>query len=127
MENIASINARQPYPSFDDYSTLQLGGRKMPATREAATKFEALFVQQLIETMRETVRAINPDPLFGGGQDAQIFMSMLDEELAKGIAAEGSFGLADSLELQLNGQRSSSAAYRPINDAESLNNLLMRG
>lgn len=127
MENMTPINARQPYPMFDDYSTLQLGGRAMPTTREAAIKFEALFVQQLIQTMRETVRAINPNPLFGGGQDSKIFMSMFDEELANGIAAEGGLGLADALVQQLDGHSFSSASYRPIHDAELFNNLNVRG
>jgi flagellar protein FlgJ len=127
MDGMTPINARQSYPMFDDYSVLQLGGRAMPTTRKAATEFEALFVQQLIQTMRETVRSINPDPLFGGGQDAQIFMSMFDQELAKGIAAEGGLGLADALVRQLDGHSLSSASYRPISDAESFNNLNVRG
>lgn len=127
MEGITSINAQQLSSAFGDYATLQLGERAMPTTREAATKFEAMFIQQLIKTMRETVRAINPDPLFGGGHDAQVFMSMFDEELAKGMAAEGGLGLADALLQELDGHRLSSALYRPIRDVESFTNLNVSG
>ncbi len=123
MDPIGSLHINQPYPSFNDAATLQLGGRAMPTTKEAATQFEALFVQHLIQTMRETVRAINPDPMLGGGQDSEIFMSMFDQELAKGIAADGGLGLANSLMRQLDGESSSPAESRPIQHADSLINL----
>ena len=124
MDLLGPLNPHQLLPTFAEKATMQFGGTGGPTTREAATQFEALFVQQLIQTMRETVRAINPNPLFGGGQDAQIFMSMFDEELAKGIAAEGGLGLADSLVEQLDRYGSSSTSIRPIQGTESLDNLL---
>ena len=126
MDLLGPMTPHRLYPMLADDATLQMDGSARPTTQEAATKFEAMFVQQIIKTMRETVRAINPNPLFGGGQDAQIFMSMFDEQLAKGIAEEGGLGLADALVEQLDSHGSSFAADRPIRDSESLNNFVMR-
>lgn len=64
------------------------------ALREVAQQFEAMFVQQIMKTMR--------DASFKGGeliesQAMDTFQSMHDKEISLHIARRGSFGLADML------------------------------
>ncbi len=64
------------------------------ALREVAQQFEAMFVQQIMKTMREAG--------FKGGeliesQAMDTFQSMHDKEISLQMAKRGSFGLADML------------------------------
>ncbi len=65
------------------------------ALREAAEDFEALFVRQLLATMRRTVPEGDAE-LRGPGMD--IYEGMLDAQFAEHIAGSGrGLGLADML------------------------------
>jgi Rod binding domain-containing protein len=64
------------------------------ALREVAQQFEAMFIQQIMKTMREAG--------FQGGeliesQALDTFQSMHDKEISLQMAKRGSFGLADML------------------------------
>lgn len=64
------------------------------ALREVAQQFEAMFIQQIMKTMREAG--------FKGGeliesQAMDTFQSMHDKEISMQMARRGSFGLADML------------------------------
>ncbi len=64
------------------------------ALREVAQQFEAMFIQQIMKTMREAG--------FKGGeliesQAMDTFQSMHDKEISLQMAKRGSFGLADML------------------------------
>lgn len=62
--------------------------------RKATRDFEAVFIQQLVKVMRETV----PDSgLVDGGQSEDIFSGLLDEHLSTLTAGEHPSGLADAL------------------------------
>ena len=68
--------------------------RESGALREVAQQFEAMFVQQIMKTMREAG--------FKGGelvesQAMDTFQSMHDKEISLQMARRGSFGLADML------------------------------
>lgn len=68
--------------------------RESGALRETAQQFEAMFVQQMMKTMR--------DASFQGGgliesQAMDTFQSMHDREISLQMARRGSFGLADML------------------------------
>ncbi len=69
-------------------------GKTMDATKKAAKDFEAVFISQFLGSMFE---GIKPDGMFGGGQGEQIFRSMMLEQYGKQVAAQGGFGLADSV------------------------------
>jgi peptidoglycan hydrolase FlgJ len=63
--------------------------------RSAAQDFEALFVRQLLATMRRSVPEGNSDMK---GTGSEIYESMLDAEFANHIAKSGrGLGLADML------------------------------
>lgn len=65
---------------------------------QAAQDFEALFVKQMLNTMRKTV---DKGELFNGGQAEEIFEDMLYDERAKMMTRNAGFGLADSLYRQM--------------------------
>ncbi|MBI9085919.1 MAG: rod-binding protein [Desulfobacterales bacterium] len=79
-------------------------GKTDPAPRRLASacaELESLFIKQLFEQMRAT---IPKSGLLGGGSTEALFTSMLDQEMAKELAARGGIGLASLLRDQLAGQ-----------------------
>lgn len=62
--------------------------------RKAVADFEALFINQMLKTMRETV---NKGDLFNGGNGEEIYTSLLDAELSRVMAQAGGIGLGDIL------------------------------
>lgn len=67
----------------------------------ACAELESLFIKQLFEQMRAT---IPKSGLLGGGSTEALFTSMLDQEMAKELAARGGIGLASLLRDQLAGR-----------------------
>lgn len=66
--------------------------------REAAAQFEAVFVQQMLASMRATV----PEGgLIDAGQAEDLFAGMLDQHMAEMMAGQGESGLADAIYRQL--------------------------
>jgi peptidoglycan hydrolase FlgJ len=67
---------------------------------EAATKFEGVFLQMVMSSMRDTVPK---DSIFGkdsaGAQET--WQGMLDDEYSQAMAKGGGIGLAKQLEEQL--------------------------
>ena len=73
------------------------------ATRNAKLKrvckeFESIFTYEVLKSMRRTVEK---GDLFHGGQGEEIYESLLDQELSKGIAGAGPRSLAEQLYRQL--------------------------
>ena len=69
------------------------------ALRAVATEFEALFVKQMLSSMRGT---LNPEnDLLHGGLSQDIFEDMLYDEYSKVMAKAGSIGIADLIVQQL--------------------------
>jgi peptidoglycan hydrolase FlgJ len=66
------------------------------ALKGAATQFEAIFVNMLLKSMRESLPR---DGMFNS-ETTRLYTGMLDQQLAQGIAAKG-LGLADALVKQL--------------------------
>lgn len=67
-------------------------------TVKAAQDFEALFINEFLGTMFESVPTDGP---FGGGPGEAIFRSLMIDQYSKTIAAQGGFGLADTVKRQL--------------------------
>jgi flagellar protein FlgJ len=66
---------------------------------EAACRdFESLFVNYLMQKMRDTVP---DDSLFGGGQAEKIYTGMLDNEVAKSVSQHRGIGLAAMMYAQM--------------------------
>lgn len=74
-------------------------GAKTPAEKEVAMKrlvkvsqdFESIFLGYMLKTMRGTVPKSD---FFGDKKEEDIFGSMRDEEMAKGMAKAGGIGLS---------------------------------
>ena len=78
-------------PSGDDARTrVQL--------RKSAEDFEAIFLEIVLKSMRESVQKSG---LVDGGNAEDIYRSMLDSEYAKTLAAQRNTGLSASIESQL--------------------------
>lgn len=74
-------------------------GAPRPGTEEAKLKevcrdFEAIFIKQMLDSMRKTVQKTG---LLDGGMAEDIFDDMLYDEHAKIMSKTGSFGIADLL------------------------------
>jgi flagellar protein FlgJ len=67
------------------------------ALEKAATQFEALFLQMLLKSMRESVPQ---DGLFDN-EATRTYIGMLDQQFAAGLSGKGKLGLADLLVKQL--------------------------
>jgi peptidoglycan hydrolase FlgJ len=77
--------SRAPTPAADDRAQAQL--------RAAAEAFEAVFLRQMIGSMRQARLA---EDIFGSSATDQ-FRDMGDANLADSMARQGSFGIADLL------------------------------
>ena len=65
---------------------------------EVSQEFEAIFIKQMLNVMRETV---NKSGLIDGGMAEEIFEDMLYDEYALKMSQTAQFGLADSIYKQL--------------------------
>lgn len=69
---------------------------------DAATQFEGVFIEMLMNAMQETVPQ---QTLMGGDNSAeQTWQSMLNDERSQAMAKNGGFGLAQQLESQFRNQ-----------------------
>ena len=69
------------------------------ALEKVATQFEALFMQMMLKSMRESV----PQDGMFDSEATRTYMGMLDQQLATSLAGRNGLGLADMLVKQLRG------------------------
>lgn len=81
--------------------------------RGAAQQFEALFLQMMLKSMRDTI----PDGGLLDSQQGEFYQSMLDQQWAQTMAGRG-IGLADHLVAQLEGQVGASPSRSGVADGE---------
>ncbi|MCC5881517.1 MAG: flagellar assembly peptidoglycan hydrolase FlgJ [Halomonas sp.] len=81
--------------------------------RGAAQQFEALFLQMMLKSMRDTI----PSGGMLDSQQAEFYQSMLDQQWAQTMAGRG-IGLADHLVAQLETQMGISPARSGVADRE---------
>ena len=68
---------------------------------EAAAKaFEAVFMRQMIGSMRQAKLTSDDDNPLGGGSAADQFRDLQDARLADSMVAKGGFGIAEMLTRQ---------------------------
>lgn len=61
---------------------------------KACAEFESIFINHMLKSMRDTV---SEDGLLGDSNESKIIRSMFDENLSRGIAKSGGFGLGKML------------------------------
>lgn len=70
------------------------------ALREAARHFEALFIQMMLQSMRDASVSDDEDELFDS-KEGRMYWEMFDQNIAMEMTRERSIGLADMLMRQL--------------------------
>ena len=90
-----SINSARSYLDFEGLGQLKGQARQNAdsAMRETAQQFEALFIQQMLKTMRATIEKSE----LSESSHIETFENMFDKEVALKIAKRGGTGLADML------------------------------
>ena len=77
------------------------------ATRETATQFEALFIHEMLKTMRQTIEKSDLN-----GSDAEdTFQEMYDRELSQQLAKRNTQGVADMLVKHLDRAKAPQPAF----------------
>lgn len=74
------------------------GTERQKALKNACRDFESLFVNYMLEQMRQTVPQ---DGMFGGGQAEKMYTSMMDSEISKEISRQRGLGLAPMMYHQM--------------------------
>jgi Rod binding domain-containing protein len=74
------------------------GGKNMAAIEKAANEFESVFIAQFLGTMFSGIKS---DGITGGGQGEEMFRSLLMNQYAEGLQAQGGFGLAAQVKAQM--------------------------
>ena len=94
------------YPDLPGLSRLRAAARREDpeALQAAATQFEAMFLQMMLQSMRETTPG---DSLFGG--DVGLYRDLFDRQISLELAKSGGIGFADLLIRQI-GQETTQAA-----------------
>lgn len=75
-----------------------LNDRKAKEVENAASDFEAMFLSEMLSHMFETTGV---DPMFGGGEQEELWRGMMVQEFGKNIAMSGGIGLADTVKAQM--------------------------
>ena len=92
-----NLPAAQQLSDSRNLNTIRAAAGKNPnspaAMKAAAQQFEALFVNIMLKSMRETVPL---DSLFNTPH-TKLYTQLFDEELSQQIAKDGSIGLADQI------------------------------
>ena len=63
------------------------------ATRETATQFEAMFIHEMLKSMRQTIEKSD----LSGSDAEDTFQEMYDRELSQKLAQRNTLGVADML------------------------------
>ncbi|MDE2182242.1 MAG: rod-binding protein [Alphaproteobacteria bacterium] len=66
--------------------------------KKVSQDFESVFLAQMLAPMFD---GISTDGPFGGGQGEAMFRSLMVDEYAKSMAAQGGIGLADTVAKEL--------------------------
>jgi len=86
------------------------------ALRKAAEQFEALFIQEMLKTMRQTVEKDENNT----SAHMETYESMLDRELALQMSKRGTVGVADMLVAHLERQQQSTEQVLKNRDLNTL-------
>jgi flagellar protein FlgJ len=95
----ASAPTTRGYLDFAGFARLRGDASRSPsgAVREAAQQFEATFLQMMLSSMREA--GFKSDLTDRSGEE--MYMELMDREIAVQMSRRRSFGVADMIERQL--------------------------
>lgn len=102
LQNFQWNSARSQAAADSLHTDLENAAKAHPndpkALKRAAEGFEAIFFGEVIKNMRDTVPKTG---FLDGGFAEQVYTSLLDDQLAKGMAKEAGGTLADAMVRQL--------------------------
>ena len=103
------------YSDLADLSRLRAAARRADpeALPAAATQFEAVFLQMMLQSMRE---ATPGESTFGG--DVGLYRDLFDRQISLELAKSGGIGFADLLVRQLKGEASTASEQMPLSGAD---------
>jgi len=98
VNNVSPDNSASLAMDVKSLAKLRLDAKQNApkALQDTARQFEALFLNMMIKSMRQA----SPTSDMASGQDAQLYTSMLDQQLSQTMAKRG-IGLADYLLRQM--------------------------
>lgn len=91
INGINGAGAYQPQPQAGNVQARKDSPEEM---KKALEDFEALFINQMLTVMRESV---GKGDLFHGGSGEDIYTSLFDTELSKLMSKNGGMGLSNML------------------------------
>ena len=95
----SSIDALARFQATSKDSVLpRINASSHDKLKEAAGEFEAIFVKQMLDTMRKTLH--KEDRLVEGGMAEDIFEDMLYTEYSRVMSKAGDFGIARAITQQ---------------------------
>lgn len=103
--NVPTLPASQVKDNYFDQNSLNavklMGKHNDPqAMKEVAKKFEAMFLQQVMKSMRDANEVFNQDNPFSS-QEEKFHQDMLDQQLVVNLTSGEGMGLAKTLYAQL--------------------------
>jgi flagellar protein FlgJ len=99
-----SIHTGDPLPAEPQIGRKTVDRERL---RKACTDFEALFVQEMLKFMRQTVPKSG---LAGPGGGKEIYQSLMDQELSKNLAKKGGLRIGEMVYRQMSGKEETNAA-----------------
>lgn len=110
--SISAANHADIYTDFQGLAKLRTEARtdSPKALREAARQFEALFLQQMLKSMREA----NMGEGLMDNDQSKHYQSMYDQQLAIDLSKGRGLGLAETLMRQLGGQFPEGESGTPV-------------
>lgn len=93
------------YNDLNSLNDIKRAGRERDpeSLRKVAQQFEAMFVQMMLKTMRQTNEIFGKDN-FLNSSEANFYQQMLDSQMSINLSGGRGMGLADAFYQQLNGQ-----------------------
>ena len=77
------------------------------ATRETATQFEAMFIHEMLKSMRQTIEKSD----LSGSDAEDTFQEMYDRELSQKLAQRNTLGVADMLVKHIDREKAPQPAF----------------
>lgn len=97
LDSLGNLGMASPQSALDFAGLGALRGKAQQradkATRETATQFEAMFIQEMLKNMRATVEKSD----LMGSDTTETFEQMYDRELSVQLAKRNTLGVADMI------------------------------
>ena len=92
LQNMVSMAQQKPLAAAPNPTS------DMAKADKASKEYEQVFISQFISSM---FSGISTDGPTGGGEGEEMFRSMMTDQYAKGIEANGGFGIATQMKAEL--------------------------